>query len=792
MKLSEQWLREWVNPNESGDALCQRLTMAGLEVDSYAPVASTFNQVVVAEILHAEKHPNADRLKVCQVTIGQDEPFTIVCGAPNARAGLKTALAMPGAILPNNLTIKRSTIRDIVSNGMLCSARELGIADETTGIIELPNDAPLGQDIRTYLNLDDKIIDVAVTPNRGDCLSVLGLAKEVTALTQCDLNMPKMGAVSPTIKDQLPLHIQIPKECPRYVGRVIRQVKADVLTPLWMQERLKRSGIRCISPIVDVMNYVMLELGQPMHAFDLQEIIDEIIVRRAKTDEILTLLDGQTITLNSDTMVIADRKKPLAIAGVMGGLDSGVTLLTKDIFLESAFFSTESIARTSRCYTLNSESSHRFERGVDPTLQTIAIERATQLLQDIVGGEAGPVIDIQFPDDLPLSKTIQLRKARIDKLLGIQVPLKEVESILTRLDFATEKTHEGWQVTVPPHRSDILLEVDLIEEVIRLYGYDKLPTHNTSALLHMNVNKESQLTIEKFSRALCDAGFHEVITYSFVDKKLQHLLDPNHKPKALKNPITADMSVMRTNIWPGLIQTLLYNHHRQQPRVRIFEIGSRFLPSSLETYEQQCVIGGLMSGAVYPLQWGIAPRTADFFDVKGDIENLLKLTKASGEFHFKQGSHPALHPGQTADIYRKDTFVGVMGTLHPSVLQSLELINPVLVFELLLDPLVENVLPHYQDISKFPQIRRDIAIFVDQTVPSQAIQDTIYEVGGELLRDVTVFDIYQGKESKNRKSIALALTLQHNSRTLVDEEVTDIVERIVVTLKQKFAAELRG
>lgn len=792
MKLSEQWLLEWINPHLTREELSSKLTMAGLEIDGLSPVAGTFSNVVVGHVTHVEKHPEADRLKVCLVDVGQPEQLTIVCGAANVRAGLKVAAALIGALLPNDFKISRSKIRNVVSHGMLCSARELGMSDESNGIIELPQDAPIGTDITQYLNLSDYVIDVAITPNRGDCLSIFGMAKEISALTGAVVTSPDFTAAKPSTSAQIPVIVDLPKECPRYAGRIINKVKADAVTPVWMQERLRRGGIRCISPIVDVMNYVMLELGQPMHAFDLLEINGGIQVRKANAGEELTLLDGQTISLSPHTMVIADQKKPLAIAGVMGGLDSGVTLLTQDIFLESAFFSAESIAQSSRHYLLNSESSYRFERGIDPSLQVIALERATQLLLDIVGGQPGPVIEVTDETHLPSSKQIQLRRQRLDSILGIHINDAEIEHFLQSLTFQVTKNSEGWQVLVPARRHDVSLEIDLIEEMIRLYGYDKLPQEQAISTLQINPVSDQRLHVATLRRGLSDLGYQEVITYSFIDKNLQHLFDPVNQPKELLNPISADMAVMRTNLWPGLVNTLIYNQNRQQSRVRIFETGLRFIQNEAELLQQR-VVSGLLSGTAYPEQWGIPERPVDFFDLKGDLQNLFKLTVSASEFSFKKGSHPALHPGQTAEIYRNDQFIGLCGALHPLVMQTLGISEKVFLFELLLDHLEVAKKPQFSEISKFPEIRRDIAIFVDLTVPSQAIQDTIREVGGELLRDITVFDVYQGKGvAPHQKSIALALTLQHSSRTLIDEEVADIVERVIVVLKDRFAAELRG
>ncbi len=790
MKVSELWLHEWVKPALPREAVCERMTMAGLEIESVDAVAQPFTHVVVGKVLNITKHPEADRLNICEVDIGADKPLTIVCGAKNVIVGIKVPAALEGAILPHDLKIKTSEIRGVTSHGMLCSAKELSLAEQSEGLLILPQDAKMGESIWEYLKLADVVIDVSITPNRGDCLSIKGLAKEISALTQTHLTPLTIQNIQPVIKDILSVSLKQASACSHYVGRVIRKVKADAITPIWMQERLRRAGARCISPIVDIMNYVMYELGQPMHAFDLAKIAGNIQVRMAATAETLELLDGQTAQLTPETLIIADDKKPLAIAGVMGGLDSSVTLMTQDIFLESAYFNPQAVAQTSRYFNLGSESSYRFERGVDPLLQVMAIERATQLLLDIVGGEPGPVVEVVEEAHFPQFPEIMLRKARIVTMLGMNIPDNEVQAILTRLGFACSTVAEGWKVKVPSTRSDVTLEIDLIEEIIRLYGVDLVPLRDSYAALRMLPDAENKLSLIQLRNTLCDLGYHEVVAYSFVDAKLQEMLNPGKEPKPLKNPMTADMSVMRTNLWPGLIKTLMYNVNRQQSRIRLFETGLRFVPQQ-KMYLQERVISGLITGAAYPEQWGIPTRPADFFDIKGDLQNLLQ--KTLNEFVFKSGSHPALHPGQTAEILRDGKSVGVVGALHPAIAQSLDLTNKVYLFELLLDQVEVGCIPRYTEVSKFPEIRRDIAIFVDRSIPVQLIQDTIKETAGDLLRDVNLFDVYQGKNvGTDRKSLALSLTLQHSSRTLVDEEVTDIIERVIVTLKDKFAAELRG
>jgi phenylalanyl-tRNA synthetase beta chain len=793
MKISELWLREWVNPVLSREDLCEALTMAGLEIEDVSPVAERFSGVVVGHVISVEKHPEADRLHVCQVATGGAEPITIVCGAKNVVAGMKTAAALEGAVLSNKMKITASRLRGVLSHGMLCSARELGLSEESDGLIVLPPDAREGENIWDYLNLTDHVLDISITPNRGDCLSVLGLAQDVAAITETKLTIPTIPTIDVTIPDALPIVLHAQSECPHYVGRVIRGVTADAATPIWMQERLRRSGIRSISPIVDVMNYVMLELGQPMHAFDLAKIAGGIQVRLSTQDENLELLDGQAITLDSKTLIIADEQKPLAMAGVMGGMESAVTLLTQDIFLESAFFQPTSVARMARQYKLNSESAYRFERGVDPTLQVRAIERATQLILEIAGGEAGPVIDISNANDLPQTKKIILRAPRIKKILGLEIADEQVTAILQSLGFVTEITATGWNVMVPARRFDMDIEEDLIEEIIRIYGYQKVPQHVAAiSAMQIHPRSEKRLTLSMLRHALRDMSYHEVVTYSFIDKKMQNLFDPMAEYKELLNPITAEMSVMRTSLWPGLVNTCLYNHNRQQSRVRIFESGLRFVVKEGALIQER-VLSGLISGGVTPEQWGVPNRQADFFDLKGDLENIIQLTGYAENIQFRAGTHPALHPGQTAEIYRNDEYLGVLGVLHPSLAQKINVESKIVLFELLLDKIEVAKLPRFNEISKFPEIRRDIAILVNQTIPVYSIQDTIRNVAGELLQNIDVFDVYQGKGiTAGHKSVALALTLQHASRTLVDEEVADLMRRVIVALKETFAAELRG
>lgn len=790
MKFSESWLREWVNPSISREELCDVLTMGGLEVEEIAPVTDKIKGIVVGEIVSIKKHPEADRLNICDVNIGKKNLLQIVCGANNARTNMKAPVAVINAVLPST-TITATSIRGVPSQGMLCSASEIGLVEESAGLLELPADAPIGMDLIQYMHLNDHTIDVSITPNRGDCLSVRGIARDLAALTKTKLKSISIPKIKPNNKSKLPITIEAKADCPRYIGRVIRNVKADATTPMWLRERLRRSGIRSISPIVDVTNYVMLELGQPMHAFDLNTIQSGIKVRHSKKGEKIALLDGSEKILNANTLVIADHEKPLAIAGVMGGLDSSVTLLTSDILLESAYFSPKTIASQRQFYHLNSDSAYRFERGIDSTIQAEAIERATKLILEIAGGEAGPAIEVSSKTHLPKECVINLSVAKVGQVLGITIPDKKIATILQSLGFVIKSDKKGWKVRVPAYRTDVTLAEDVIEEIARLYGYDNIPTHVPLTELQAQDIAEEAQDLHAYREALRDQGYHEIISYSFVDKKLKNLLDPEQIPRELLNPITAEMEVMRTNLWPGLINAYLYNMSRQQHRIRLFEIGTCFITKG-NKLNQESRIAGLISGSVKHEQWGSVSREADFFDLKGDIENLIDLTSSNESLIFKPETHPALHPGQTAAIYQGDKKVGVLGALHPSVMQALDITDKVYVFELALNQLKPGAAKSYQEISKFPEIRRDIAIIVNQTVPAKDIQDTIKLSAGDWLKDVFIFDVYQGKGiTPGHKSIALGLVLQHPTRTLVDDEVAELMERVMSTLKGNLGAELR-
>lgn len=790
MKFSEKWLRGWVNPQVSRDELVARLSMAGLEVDSVTPAAGQFSGIVVGEVLSTEQHPDADKLRVCQVSNGS-ETFQVVCGAPNVRPGLKIPFAMIGAELPGDFKIKKAKLRGVESNGMLCSAAELQISEENDGLLELAADAPVGQDIRVYLDLDDASIEVDLTPNRGDCLSLAGLAREVGALYGAPVTRPTVPAIAPGIDDVRPVDVLAPAACPRYLGRVIRNVDLSRPTPLWMVERLRRSDVRSIDAAVDITNYVMIELGQPLHAFDLAEINGGIRVRMAEEGEKLVLLDGQEVALRADTLVIADHDRALAIAGVMGGEHSGVAATTKDIFLESAFFEPISVAGKARSYGLHTDASHRYERGVDSQLAREAMERATGLLLDIVGGEAGPIIETVSPEHLPNIAPVTLRAERITQMLGMEMDSAEVEQLLNGLGLKTSGEAGQWQVEVPSHRFDISLEVDLIEELARLYGYNRLPVRYPQARLAPQARSEVRGELPALRRLLVARGYQEAITYSFIDPKQFELFNPGVEPLLLANPISSDMAAMRVSLWPGLIKALQHNLNRQQDRVRLFESGQRFV-GQLGDLKQQPMLAGVVCGSRLPEGWANGRDTIDFFDVKADVEAVLGFSGSLDDFTFVPGKHPALHPGQTARIERDGVEVGYLGALHPELVKTLGLDRTVYVFELVLADVVEGRLPKFHELSRFPEVRRDLALIAGRDVAASAVLDVIRENAGEWLTDLRLFDVYQGKGiDPDRKSLAVGLTWQHPSRTLNDDEVNATTQNILTSLEQRLNTTLR-
>lgn len=794
MKFSESWLREWVNPAIDTAELVAQLTMAGLEVDAVEPVAPEFTGVVVGQIISIEQHPNADKLRICQVASGAEELTQVVCGAPNARTGIKIPFATVGAKLPGDFKIKKAKLRDVVSLGMLCGSDEVGIGKASEGLWELPLDAPVGIDLRDYLQLDDQVIEVDLTPNRGDCLSIRGLARETAVLNCLEVHEPSCEPVAATITESLDIDLQVPMSCPRYVGRVIKNVNMSAESPLWLQEKLRRSDIRSIDAVVDVTNYVLLELGQPMHAFDLSKLAGGIVVRMATQDEKINLLDGSEVALNSETLVIADQQKAVAMAGIMGGDETAVTADTHDLFLESAYFNPIAIAGRSRTYGIHTDSSHRFERGVDPKLQEVAIERATALLLDIVGGEAGPVSIVDAPEYLPQSVEVLLTRRRLEQQLKLYLEDQQIEDILERLGLKIQsKPDNGWLCKVPSWRFDITIEADLVEEIARIYGYNRLPTATIAAELPIEVNPESQRSLPPLRQLLVSRGYQEAITYCFVDPDVQRHLTPEIKAVTLANAIASDMSEMRTTLWSGLLPAVRYNLNRQQHRVRLFETGLSFVPLAGGGLQQQPMIAGALTGARVPERWSDQQEPIDFFDAKADVEALIQSSYASDQFRFVTGRHPALHPGQCARIERNDELVGWVGQVHPRVQKALDLAQPVFVFEIRQDLLLNDRLPMFRGMSKFPEVRRDLALIIDESILVGNICQTVREHAGEQLVDLKVFDIYQGKGiDNNRKSVGLGLTFRDSSRTLTEDDINVAVGAVLSALENQYSARLRG
>jgi len=788
MKISENWLREWVNPAVDSKLLIEQLTMAGLEVETVEPAGAKLEKVVVGEVLSVEPHPDADKLSLCQVSNGENT-VQVVCGARNVRQGLKVAFAQVGATLPG-LKIKKANLRGVESHGMLCSASELKIAETSDGIFELPGDAPTGTSIYEYLALNDNLIEIDLTPNRGDCLSLVGVAREVSAINSVALTNIPGTKVSETINDSFPVELLAAEACPHYVGRIIKNIDASARTPLWMQEKLRRSGLRPISPVVDVTNYVMMELGQPMHGFDFDKLEGGIRVRWATAGEKITLLDQSEFECRSDSLVIADHRKAVALAGIMGGLESSVQVQTRNVFLEAAFFAPLEMAGKARSYGMHTDSSHRFERGVDPGLQVTAMHRATELLLAIVGGEAGPVIDAEIPEAMPTRSSVSLRYARVKRLLGIAISQEDVVKILENLNMQVEQQEQGWLVIPPSYRFDINIEADLIEEIGRLVGYNNIPGTKEAAHASMESFSETQRGVNEIKDILVTQGYYEAVTYSFVSPELQTVLDPQQKTLALSNPISTDMSVMRTRLLPGLVQALQYNINRQQQRIRLFETGLCFIPES-GGLQQKSHIAAVMTGSRESEGWHSKSEAVDFYDLKGNLESILRLSDHSN-FRFVKTANPVLHPGQGADVIYKGEKVGFIGALHPTVMPKLDLTQPVFVFELELAPILSSILPKFVKLSKYPSIRRDMSLTVDSDINVQDLIDCIYSLKSEILQEVFVFDVYTGRKLiNNRKSVALGLILQDFSRTLVDGDVDKLVAKVLDQLIKQYNAILR-
>ncbi|HKT75065.1 MAG TPA: phenylalanine--tRNA ligase subunit beta [Steroidobacteraceae bacterium] len=800
MRIPYSWLADWVRMPWAAPELGSRLTMAGFELEVLEAAAPPFSQVFVAEILSAQRHPQADRLQVCKVNAGpainNGEPLQIVCGAANARAGLKSALAIIGAQLPGNLNIEAAKLRGVDSQGMLASAKELGLAEAATGILELPADAPVGTDLRAYLTLDDPILELNITPNRGDAMSILGIAREVAALTNASITGPAAEKIAEEHPDTFAVHLDAPDACPAFFGCVVHGVNNKAATPVWMKERLRRAGVRQISPVVDITNYVMLELGQPMHAYDLKKLRGDIHVRLATIGESITLLDGKTVKVDPDVLLIADRDGPVSMAGVMGGERTAVNDQTTDVFLEGAYFGPQAVIGRGRRWGLVTDASQRFERGVDPSLQRRAMERAASLVRTITGGTIGTITVTQAPEHLPRRTPVPLRRSRLQQLLGVTVADDRVVSTLTALQMKVEATPEGWRATPPPHRFDVAIEADLIEEVARIVGFDAIPEEETVAPQRFPSSPEERPGERTILDVLVGRGYEEAITFAFVDPELQRRLFPERAGLPLANPIASDLSVMRVSLWPGLLRAALENQRRQQDRVRLFEHGAKFIVTDRTTGATREVdaLAGVAAGARLPEQWGV-PRDlrapADFFDVKGDLEALFAATGAT-DILYEPGELACLHPGRTARILRGGQEIGWLGELHPLLVRELDFTYAPVLFEIDTAAALAVVKPRYREISRFPQVRRDIAVVVDEGVSLSALAERVTLSASSLLQNIRIFDLYRGPGVEaGRKSVALGLIFQDISRTLTDDDVERLIASVVADLRAKLNAKIR-
>ncbi|HFQ9271216.1 TPA: phenylalanine--tRNA ligase subunit beta [Acinetobacter baumannii] len=792
MKISENWLRTWVNPAIDSDTLSDQLTMLGLEVDELAPVAKPFTGVVVGEVLTVEQHPDADRLRVTTVNIGSGEPLQIVCGAPNVRAGMKAPVATIGAILPGDFKIKKGKLRGVESQGMLCGASEIDLEDKIDGLLELPDDAPVGVNIREYLKLDDNVIDISITPNRGDCFSIRGIAREVAVINQLQMNEPEIKSVDATITDEKKVVINT-DGAPRYLGRVIKNVNVKAATPEWMEQALARSGIRTHSILVDVTNYVLMELGQPMHAFDLAKIEGTVHVRQAKPQEKLQLLNDQEVELQDDVMVIADDQKALAIAGIMGGLASSVTDDTTDIFLESAFFAPLAIAGRARRFGLHTDSSQRYERGVDFELPLIAMNRASQLIQELAGGEFGPITVAEKADLLPKREAIELKQAQVDQLLGYKVAAEFITDALTRLGCEVTVQGDGeWSVVPPSHRYDMAIYQDLIEEVARIDGYDNIQISLPSMDVQL-AKYQDRFEIAQLRQTVVTLGYQEAISFSFADAKLEKQLNPQVSPLMLANPISSDLAAMRSTLLSSLIPCVQYNLNRQQSRVRFFELGLRFdyqNANSIQDLKQIPTLALVAVGSREPESWHAKPQPMDFFDFKGEVEEILAAGRVKVEY--VRSERPWLHPGQSAEILVDGQSIGYLGRLHPSLENELDL-STTWVAELDQAAVLQSYVSNFTELSRFPSVRRDIALLISDNINVRDIQQLIEKTGGELLDSTWLFDVYTGQGvEEGKRSLAFALLWQHPSRTLEDAEIKSGMDNIIQVLENTYQATLRA
>jgi phenylalanyl-tRNA synthetase beta chain len=795
VRIAMSWLSDLVDVPWSAKELGTRLTMSGFELEALETAAPPFSGVVVAEIVEAEKHPQAEKLQVCKVRGSGGELLQIVCGAANARAGLKTALATVGAKLPGDKKITAAKLRGVESAGMLCSAKELGLADTSEGIVEFPSNAPVGLDLRAYMLLDDEVLELNVTPNRGDAMSVLGIAREVAALTRKPLRADAVALsmkVAPGLKDTFPVKLTAPAGCPKLVSRVVRGINNRGSSPMWLRERLRRAGLRAISPVVDVTNYVLLEFGQPMHAYDLGKLQGGLEARPATADEPITLLDGKEIRLTTDVLVIADSEGAVGMAGVMGGARTMCGAETVDVLFEAAFFAPAAIAGRGRRHGLVTDAGQRFERGVDPIHQERAVERGTQLLMQIAGGDAGPVHVVQDADKLPRRLEVALRRERIAKLLGTTIPDNDVKLTLESLGMRVLADGEGWLVTPPPHRFDINIEADLIEELARVVGFEAIGEADAIGGQRVRGLAEEAPVELQALEILATRGYQEAITYAFVDPALQNKLFPGVSTPVLTNAISAEMSVMRASLWPGLIKAALENQRRQQDRIRLFEHGARFGDPASNELGETDLIAGLAMGSRRPEQWGAKASPVDFYDVKADLEALFARTGAPDEFGYIQDSLPCLHPGRSARITRRGKTLGWIGELHPQLVQEFDFTYGPILFEVEYGASLSAKTPRFEEISRFPRVRRDLAVVVDEKVSLRQLHERVTFAASSLLRDIRVFDVFRGPGIETgRKSVALGLIFQDNSRTLADEDADRLLAAIRADLSATLGAGFR-
>ena len=807
MKFSENWLRTLVDPDLSSEALGHVLTMAGLEVEALESVAPSFNDVVVAEVLEVVKHPDADRLNVCRVNVGEALPLNIVCGAANVAVGVKVPCARIGAVLPGDFVIKQAKVRNVESFGMLCSEKELGLAAESDGLWLLPSDAPVGKNLREYLELDDRLFTLKLTPNRSDCSGIVGVAREVAALTGSELKLLDIRTQPVTLSGQLPVKVQDAQACPLYCGRLMRGVNAAAITPAWMLRRLERSGLRGISVVVDITNYVMLEMGQPMHAFDVTKLSGGITVRRANKGESLTLLNEQNVVLDEEVLVIADDARVLALAGIMGGQGSGVETATRDVFLESAFFHPDAIAGRARRFGLATDSSFRFERGVDFAATRQALERATQLLLEICGGSAGAISEVR--GQMPARTAIALRQSRVARVLGIALDNDQIATLFKRLQFdftancplpnplpqagegaiaasARHLSDDDFRVTPPSFRFDLSIEADLIEELARLHGYDNIPAQAPQAAFTILPYSELQRPLAYIQKTLVARDYQEIVSYAFLEAQVERELCGNEHPVALQNPIASNLAVMRSSLIGGLVGALRFNLNRKQSRVRLFEIGACFAKAGHD-YVQTQRLSGLSYGEAQPEQWGVAARQVDFFDVKADIEALF----APRTLRFVAATHPALHPGRSAQIYCGEQMAGWLGELHPHWQQQYDIALACVWFEIELGVLTQAKVPLLSEIAKFLPVRRDLAVVVDEGITAQALLDAMRHISAPYVEEVALFDVYRGKGVEHgKKSLAFRVLLQDTHKTLTESEIEPSITQLVAVL-QKHGAQLR-